>query len=79
MTVSDLRAITHIIAIEQELTFRNISDPVAVNYTSKVKILMADEFRKWKLIHPSEKDKDFPKGIFKPLTPFSTFETNNDG
>jgi hypothetical protein len=34
---------------------------------------MADEFPKWKEQNPSEKDKDFPKGIFKPVTHFFKF------
>jgi hypothetical protein len=28
---------------------------------------MADEFRKLKEQNPPDKDKDFPKGIFKPV------------
>ena len=75
VTVSDLRAGIHIAAIEQELVIRNISDPGARNYTAKVKILMADELLKWKQQNPTEKDKDFPKGIFKPLTDYSNFDT----
>jgi ethanolamine ammonia-lyase large subunit len=78
VTVSDLRAGTHMAAIEQELVSRNISDPEARNYTAKVKILMADELRKWKLDNPTEKEKDFPKGIFKPLTDYSNFDTIQD-
>jgi hypothetical protein len=39
---------------------------------------MADEFQKWKEQNPSEKYKDFPTGIFKPVTHFSNFETNDD-
>jgi hypothetical protein len=40
--------------------------------------LIADELQKWKLDNPTEKEKDFPKGIFKPLTDYSNFDTIQD-
>ena len=58
----------------QELVSRNISDPVARNYTSKVKlILMANEFQKsGRNKIQLNKDKTYPKGIFnKPVTDYS--------
>ena len=78
VTVSGLRADIHIAVIEQELVSPNISNPDARNYTSKVKILMEDELQKWKEQNPKEKDKDFPKGIFKPVTDYSKFDTIDD-
>jgi hypothetical protein len=41
-------------------------------------MLMADERRKWKEQNPTEKDKDFPKGMFKPVTDYSNFDTIDD-
>ena len=62
-------------AIEKELIVsRNISGPVARNYTSKVKlILMANEFQKsGRNKIQLNKDKTYPKGIFnKPVTDYS--------
>ena len=47
---------------------QNVSDPAARNHVSKAKTLMASEFQKWKEQNPTENDKDFRKGVFKPVT-----------
>jgi hypothetical protein len=70
--VSNLRAGFHVAVT------RNVSDPDAKNHAAKVKMLMADELQNWKEQNPTEKDKDFPKGIFKPVTDCSNFDAVDD-
>ena len=39
---------------------------------------MADELQKWKEQNPTKMGRDFPKGIFKPMTDYSNFDTIDD-